>query len=152
MNVALRRPLRGSKATLTPATESAGHMSAFHKMCRLKSLPQASELCHGLKNVFFPIAVWDVEGRLWRSAWPQVLQPRWLSDGAFQPDNTHIISLPLLIHKPTHTVSTLWPHSSHWINSHYRRIILVCLAIKYAHVWLFRAARQGFISVSPSLI
>lgn len=37
---------------------------------------------------------------------------------------------------PAHTVSVLWPHSSDCINSDYGRIILVCLAIKYTHVWL----------------
>lgn len=53
---------------------------------------------------------------------------------------------------PTHTVSVLWPHSSDCINSDYGRIILVCLAIKYAHVWLSRAASQALIGTSPSPI
>lgn len=44
----------------------------------------------------------------------------------------------------------LWPHWSICINSDYERIILVCLAIKYAHVWLSRAASQSLIGTSPS--
>lgn len=32
MNVALRRPLRGSKATLTPTTDFAGHREALARL------------------------------------------------------------------------------------------------------------------------
>lgn len=74
--------------------------------------------------------------------------------------------LPLMCARPlhlvprAHTVSMLWaPNTGDCINSDYRGIIMVCLAIKSAHVRLFffffffsGADGQVLVGVAPSLI
>lgn len=130
--------------TLEGTERPSARMPAFHKITRLKSRPQTSVLCHGL-----PDAVWDVEGQLCSRLLQSPVQfwgpfcltiptlsiclclcPDWYAPG-------------VLSWYPTHTVSVLWPSSSDCINSDYGRITLVCLAIKYAHVWLFRGRQPS---------
>lgn len=169
MNVALRRPLRGSKATLTPTSDRAGHREALARL-HFPRLPDWQAVPRQVCSVkgwgpflCLPVAVWQRHGR---SALKECLFAAITVAGTVMgPFSSTIPTLSFspflclywcapgtLSWYPTHTVSVLWPHSSDCINSDYGRIILVCLAIKYTHVWLSRAASQAFIGTSPSPI
>lgn len=124
---------------------------------------QACSVKGGRPFLCLPVAVWQRRGR---SALKECLFTAITVAGTVMgPFDSTIptLSIPLFLclywcapgtlsWYPTHTVSVLWPHSSDCINSDYGRIILVCLAIKYAHVWLSRAASQALIGTSPSPI
>lgn len=137
-------------------------MSAFRKITRLKSRLQTSALCQGLRVVFMSPCRCLTETRKVGSEGVLVTVAGTVMGPFLTRQYPHYPSLYLLClywcapgtlsWYPTHTVSVLWPHSSDCINSDYGRIILVCLAIKYAHVWLSRAASQALIGTSPSPI
>lgn len=164
MNVVLRRLSRGTKATLTLyrwqcCTQRNPHMSTFQKIVRLQAAPRVACVVKGW-GMFLHLSV--MSNRYLEAALVHDCYSYW-SGALKRPFGSTIPTLSVSIclcrcaagtlsWYPTHTVSVLWPHSSDCINWDYGRIILVCLAIKYAHVWLFKAASQTLIGTSPSLI